>query len=134
MTCTSTNLQSLISSAYGGGPNHYDTMSNRMGFYYSEGCSILSNNGCGWLISDMIIKMGLDRKCRNTHSIKFVPNKNGGGRVNYYTTDERTGNSVKIAHQDYIHTSIDFPLHFFIGECLGNDHTVKNLLMLAQEY
>lgn len=132
MTTTTTNLRSLINCAMGVGPNHYDDFTARLGFYYTEGCSLLAQNGAHWLVSDIICKIALDK--RNTHTVKFVPNGKGGGRVNYYTTDERTGDSVKIGHQDYCSCSVDFPITFFVGETLSNTGNVVNLLMLAQEY
>ena len=126
--------RSTLGQFSGGGPNHFCNNFLYKGIHYTEGVVYLRENGGHWLWSDIIIKLRVDKDCKETCTVKYEPAKGlTRAKVSYYGVG-KSGENVLLSVQEYEAACFEFPITFLLAETLDNDSNVVPLIMLSNEY
>jgi hypothetical protein len=99
-----------------------DFYTDAAGNQYTEGVKYVRHNDANWLVSDIQVILRVHKKVRGQEfvSVKYVPNKAGGGVVTY---DDGNGNVLY--KQKYDFADVRIPVSFFFSH---------GILMLTSEY
>jgi hypothetical protein len=98
---------------------------------YTDGVKFVSDNGCGWLVLDMLIILGKNNACLKEEMVVVKVNVSAQ-TVTYNGNDYETGEDVALFTQQY-EGIFDCPFDLTFYACLAREDGTK-MLMLPSEY